>query len=110
MVAWVLRAGRLMGFWLCLLMVAVMLLVGSSIWFRHQLRAGEDRLDALHAREEALRMGMDRLAAEWSHLNQPERLSRLARAHLDLQPAPVTPLPLLPDVLAPGPVPARFER
>ena len=109
MFAWIFRLGRLMGFWLCLSMVLVMVLGGSTI-FRHQLRSGEARLEALEAKEEELRAGMDRLAMEWSRLNQPAQLADLARRHLDLRPIPISPPAEFVEVLAPAPVPGDAGR
>ncbi len=103
MFAWLFRLGRLLGFWLCLSMVLVMVLGGSTI-FRHQLRSGEARLEALEAKEEELRAGMDRLAMEWSRLNQPAQLADLARRHLDLRPLPISPPAEFVEVLAPAPL------
>ena len=107
MLSWAFRVGRLMGFWLCLSMVSVMVLGGSTIWLRHQLRAGEARLEALHAKEEELRAGMDRLAMEWSRLNQPEQLADLAQRHVDLRPRPVSPPARLVEVISQGELPGR---
>ena len=101
MFAWIFRLGRLMGFWLCLSMVLVTVLGGSTI-FRHQLRSGEARLEALAAKEEELRAGMARLAMEWSRLNQPAQLADLARRHLDLRPISISPPAEFVEVLAPA--------
>ncbi len=109
MFAWIFRLGRLMGFWLCLSMVLVMVLGGSTI-FRHQLRSGEARLEALETKEEELRAGMDRLAMEWSRLNQPAQLADLARRHLDLRPIPISPPAEFVEVLAPAPLPGGAGR
>ncbi len=102
MFAWVLRLGRLMGFWLCLSVGAATVLGTGTVWLRHQGRAEEARRAVLHAREEELLAGMDRLAAEWSRLNRPERLTRLARKYLDLGPRPISRPADLVDVLGPG--------
>ena len=109
MFAWIFRLGRLMGFWLCLLMVLMVVLGGSTI-FRHQLRSGEARLEALEAKEEELRAGMDRLAMEWSRLNQPAQLADLARRHLDLRPIPISPPAEFVDVQAPALLPGGAGR
>ena len=110
MFAWMFRLGRLMGFWLCLSMVLVMVLGGSTIWLRHQLRSGEARLEVLQAKEEELRAGMDRLAMEWSRLNQPAQLADLARRHLDLRPVPISPPAEFVEVLAPALLPGGAGR
>ena len=110
MVASLARLGRLMGFWLCLSTMLVMVLGGGTIWLRHQLRSGEDRLEALQAREDELRAGMDRLAMEWSRLNQPAQLADLARRHLDLRPVPVSRPAEFVEVLAPAPLPGAGGR
>lgn len=107
---WVLRLGRLMGFWLCLLVVSVTVLGGSTIWLRHQLRAGETRLEALQAREEFLAARMEWLAMEWSQVNRPDELAELARRHLDLRPVPVTPASQITEVLSQHFVPAGMIR
>ncbi len=45
-----------------------------------------DRADALEAAVLSERRAIHVLRAEWTHLNDPDRLRRLARLHLDLQP------------------------
>ncbi len=110
MFGWVFRLTRLLGFWLSLSVVAVVVLGTSTVWSRHQDRAEEVRRTALQERERELLAGIDRLALEWSRLNQPERLAGLARKHLDLQPVPVRRPAEIVEVLVPVRQPGEAGR
>ena len=93
--------------------ILAVVLGATSIVIGTEVADLEDRLSGIHrdiAREqEALHV----LRAEWSYLNQPERLEALARRHLGLrmpeaaQTMRVSDLPFAapPDPAAPGPAP-----
>jgi hypothetical protein len=71
---------------------------------KFEVQALESELTSLNAeirdREEALRV----LRAEWSYLNEPERLARLAARYLELTPVGASQLVRLTDVpLRPAP-------
>ena len=55
--------------------------------FKHQVGVQKTRLAELHAAIDQERETIAVLRAEWSHLNDPKRLERLARRHLSLRPA-----------------------
>lgn len=55
--------------------------------FKHQVGVQKARLAELHAAIDEERETIAVLRAEWSHLNDPRRLERLARRHLSLRPA-----------------------
>lgn len=65
----------------------------------------EEKLRALHRdildTQEAIRV----LKAEWSYLNQPERIEELARKYLDLVPLDRAHMRAIDDLPAPVPLP-----
>ncbi len=66
--------------------VTITVLSSLLFEFKHAVQDGWNRLDHLRrdiaVQQEALQV----LQAEWSHLNQPDRLAGLAEKHLDLEP------------------------
>ena len=68
-----------------LIAVALIAAIGTFV-LKHEVQKIESRLGLVHREiinhQEALQV----LKAEWSHLNQPERLKELAHRHLALQP------------------------
>jgi len=74
--------GRSIGVW-----VIVVSLTGVGMFLlKHEVQSRKTELDSLHEyivnNQEAIRV----LRAEWSFLNQPSRIERLARDHLGLRP------------------------
>lgn len=70
-----------------------LLLVGCVVAFayviyelKYQTLELDDRAAELHQSIKAEREAIAVLRAEWSHLNRPERIEKLARRHLGLQP------------------------
>lgn len=73
---------RSIGIW-----VVVVSLSGVGMFLlKHEVQSRKSELDSLHEyiinHQEAIRV----LRAEWSFLNQPSRIERLARKHLGLRP------------------------
>ena len=67
--------------------IVVITVLSSLLFeFKHAVQDGWDRLDHLGRDIAIQREALQVLRAEWSHLNQPDRLARLAEKHLDLQP------------------------
>ena len=108
---WVLRLGRLMGFWLCLLVVSV---TDSRRQYESgcAISSGRERRAWRRCRRErnSLAARMEWLAMEWSQVNRPDELAELARRHLDLRPVPVTPASQITEVLSQHFVPAGMIR
>ena len=81
---------------------------GALFHVSFEVTALDDRLSTLNRDIRTDREAIHVLRAEWSFLNQPERLEELARRHLDLQPvsgAQLTgadTLPIRPDSIAPS--------
>lgn len=91
--------------WLLLAAVCGALLFRTSQTARAD-RATLDRLTAGIAKEEeSLRV----LRAEWSYLNQPERLERLARAHLKLEPMKARQFAKIDDIPLKEPAPPAAD-
>jgi cell division protein FtsL len=65
----------------------------------YQVQRLENELDALERAAMAQQEEIHVLNAEWSFLNRPERLARLAARHLEL--APVTPRQMSSFIYAP---------
>jgi cell division protein FtsL len=53
---------------------------------KYETREMEARVSELRSEIRKEREAIAVLRAEWSHLNRPERIERLARKHLDLEP------------------------
>ena len=88
-----------------------------SIVVKTEVQDLEDRLSGLHRDIAANHEALHVLRAEWSYLNQPQRLEALARHHLGLR-APwaaqtmrISDLPFAgrPGLMGPGPVPAQRQ-
>ncbi|MGB0681678.1 MAG: cell division protein FtsL [Magnetovibrionaceae bacterium] len=61
--------------------------LGCSLFLvKYEVRALEQELDQLNRQLSADRQAIHVLRAEWTHLNDPERLKDLARRYLDLVP------------------------
>lgn len=99
---------RLVTLLLCASLAALALLIYEV---KHETRALDRRADALREAIKAERDAIAVLRAEWSLLNRPERVERLARKHLGLDTLPTERL-ITPDRLdivkrrpsgAPGP-------
>ncbi len=67
--------------------IVVITILSSLLFeFKHAVQDGWDRLDHLERDITIQRQALQVLRAEWSHLNQPDRLAWLAEKHLNLQP------------------------
>lgn len=68
------------------MMLAAVVAMAALFQVKHEVQQQERRLEALN--EQILRdqETIHILKAEWSYLNDPERLARLAERHLDFQP------------------------
>jgi hypothetical protein len=53
---------------------------------KHEVQVREARLDALHRDILASQEAIQVLRAEWSYLNQPERIESLIRRYMELRP------------------------
>ena len=68
--------------------LALALLAACGLYLlKDQVQRRERELQRVQSAVSAERIEIGRLRAEWAMLNQPGRIARLARAHLDLQPA-----------------------
>lgn len=69
------------------LWVALAGAIGFGLFqLKHQVQAYEDELFRLNRAILAEEQAIHVLKAEWSYINQPQRLQALAARHLDLQP------------------------
>ncbi|MBI3452690.1 MAG: hypothetical protein HY057_07665 [Rhodospirillales bacterium] len=79
-----------------------LLLAGLIGWglfhLKYQVRALEGEYTRLNRQILNEQQALHVLRAEWSYINQPQRLAELARRHLDLQPMRPTQLGRLADV------------
>ena len=96
--------GRITLFWICLAVT-----VGFGLFHvKYKVQALEDDLRQLNAAITEEQEQLHVLAAEWAHLNRPDRLEALARRHTSLVPAgadqigtvKAIPFPEPPDTLA----------
>ncbi len=69
-----------------MLLVLVAGAVGAVFFVSHEVAALDDRLRELNQNIEADYDALHVLRAEWSYLNQPQRLADLASRHLNLEP------------------------
>ena len=79
---------------------------------KHEVRALEDELFRLNRQILAEQEAIHVLRAEWSYINQPQRLQSLAARHLELQPtkpAQLGSLASLPARPAEAPAPAAAD-
>jgi hypothetical protein len=79
---------------------------------KHEVQALEDELFRLNRQILAEQEAIHVLRAEWSYINQPQRLQSLAARHLELQPtkpAQLGSLASLPARPAEGPAPAAAD-
>jgi hypothetical protein len=77
---------------------------GALFHVSFEVSALDDRLATLNRDIKSDREAIHVLRAEWSFLNQPERIEELARRHLDLSPVSVT------QLTGAGTLPVRPER
>lgn len=77
---------------------------GALFHVSFEVSALDDRLAALNRDIKSDREAIHVLRAEWSFLNQPERIEELARRHLDLSPVSGT------QLTGAGTLPVRPER
>jgi hypothetical protein len=92
------------------LWIAIAGVMGYGLYqLKHEVIALENELFRLNRQIVQEQQNIHVLKAEWSYINQPQRLQALAQRHLDLQPmAPrqlgrLETLPALPAQLAAGP-------
>jgi len=90
------------------LMWAVLVVAAATALFlvKYEVIALEDDLARLERKMERDRTAIHVLRAEWSYLNEPERLGALTRKHLGLVPMAADAMVSL-DALPFRPVPAR---
>ncbi len=70
-----------------LLWVAVIgAMAGGLFHLKHEVQRAEDELARVDRDFLASQEAIQVLRAEWSYLNRPDRLSALAKRHLDLEP------------------------
>ncbi|MDX1709650.1 MAG: hypothetical protein R3316_00770 [Rhodovibrionaceae bacterium] len=70
-------------FWLAVAAIVALFLFHVKYEVQHL----EDRLEQAHAQINRDQVAIHILEAEWSHLNRPDRIGRLAEKHLGLQSA-----------------------
>jgi len=82
-----------------LIWVALASVVGFGLFqLKHKVQDLEDELARLNRAVLAEQQAIHVLKAEWSYINQPQRLEALALRHLDLQPLTPEQLGALADV------------
>lgn len=68
--------------------IALAVLGAAALFFvKFEVQTLDEQLAALNTEKRAHEEAIHVLSAEWSYLNRPERLARLAERHLDLAPA-----------------------
>lgn len=88
---------------LTLLLAAAISLVMFSV--KYEVQDLEDELSRLNRSIVADRQAIHVLKAEWSHLNNPERLRSLARRHLGLKPVEAKQLGIFSGLPKPSSLP-----
>ena len=90
--------------------IGLALTLGYGLYhLKHEVKALEDELFRLNRQILAEQQAIHVLRAEWSYINQPQRLQSLSQRHLDLQPtrpAQIGTLATLPARPADAPAPA----
>ncbi len=90
--------------------IGLALTLGYGLYhLKHEVKALEDELFRLNRQILAEQQAIHVLRAEWSYINQPQRLQSLTQRHLDLQPtrpAQIGTLATLPARPAEAPAPA----
>jgi hypothetical protein len=82
-----------------LLWVAMAAVVGFGLFqLKHQVQELEDEMFRLNRAILAEQQAIHVLKAEWSYINQPQRLQSLASRHLELQPMKPAQLGSLADL------------
>ncbi|HEX6980354.1 MAG TPA: energy transducer TonB [Alphaproteobacteria bacterium] len=82
-----------------LIWVALASVVGFGLFqLKHKVQELEDELARLNRAVLAEQQAIHVLKAEWSYINQPQRLEALVLRHLDLQPMTPEQLGVLADV------------
>ncbi len=67
--------------------LSIALAIGSGMFIlKHEVQALEDELFRLNRAILAEQQAIHVLRAEWSYVNQPQRIEELARRHLELKP------------------------
>lgn len=67
--------------------IGLALTLGYGLYhLKHEVKALEDELFRLNRQILAEQQAIHVLRAEWSYINQPQRLQSLSQRHLDLQP------------------------
>lgn len=95
-----------------ILWVALAALVGVGLFqLKHEVQALDEELVRLNRRIAEEHRTIHVLKAEWSYINQPQRLERLAQRHLDLVPMKPQQITRLADLprRPPEPVAAAGE-
>lgn len=89
-----------------LLWVALAGAVGFGLFqLKHEVQALEDEMFRLNRSIVAEQQAVHVLKAEWSYINQPQRLQALAARHLDLQPMKPAQLGSIADLPVRGDAP-----
>jgi hypothetical protein len=87
-----------------LLWIALAGVVGFGVFqLKHEMQALEDELFRLNRSIMAEQQAIHVLKAEWSYINQPDRLQALVKRHLDLEPVRPAQLGTLADL------PVRYD-
>jgi hypothetical protein len=82
-----------------MLWMALAAAVGFGVFqLKHEMQALEDELFRLNRSIVAEQQAIHVLKAEWSYINQPDRLQALVKRHLDLEPVRPAQLGTLADL------------
>lgn len=90
-----------------LMLVALVALALGIYEVKYETRALQAKAQALEAEIQKERDAIAVMRAEWSLLNRPDRIERLARKFLNMEPLPARQMISLDDLDVPGP---RAER